>query len=204
MKDLAHRFCNPINMPRPRGARLIEGFSPKLGRRLQFFDHATFGVWIGLEADPSVNALCERPTRLGSAKTDPVIDFWVRRADRDEFLMVTQGDTAQTLPCTVDKTALRCITAVDRAASSVWISNWTRMLPVINAARDAISKTTMKSVSRYVREPISLALIERQFSNGDPTVVRATLFEMLRIGQLVSPALHIESLSLNTTLEPMR
>jgi hypothetical protein len=48
-------------MPRPRGARLIEGFSPKLGRRLQFFDHATFGVWIGLEATPDVITFCERP-----------------------------------------------------------------------------------------------------------------------------------------------
>lgn len=202
MTDLVLRFSNPINMPRPRGARLIEGFSPKLGRRLQFFDHATFGVWIGLEADPSVSALCERPTRLGSAKTDQIIDFWVRRDGGDEFLMVTQGNTDISMPADVEETPLRCINAVDRAASSMWISNWTRMLPVINAARSAISKTTMKSVSRFVREPISLAIIERQFSSGDPTVVRATLFEMLRTGQLVAPALRTEPLSLHTTLEP--
>lgn len=173
MKDRALRFCNPINMSRPRGARLIEGFSPKLGRRLQFFDHATFGVWIGLEADPSVSALCERPTRLGPASNYPIIDFWIRRCDSDEFLMVTQGNTDISLPSDFEETPLRRINAVDRAASSMWISNWSRMLPIINAARSAISKTTMKSVSRFVREPTSLAAIERQFSSGDPTVVRA-------------------------------
>ena len=43
---------------RPRGARLIEGFSPKLGRRLQFFDHTAFAVWIALEATPDVTGVC--------------------------------------------------------------------------------------------------------------------------------------------------
>jgi hypothetical protein len=55
-------------MPRPRGARLIEGFSPKLERRLQFFDHATFAVWIALEATPDVISFCERPSRTGKDK----------------------------------------------------------------------------------------------------------------------------------------
>ncbi len=204
MKDLSPRFCIALNMPRPRGARLIEGFSLKLGRRLQLFSYATFGVWIGLEADPSVSALCERPTRLGSTKTDQIIDFWVRRPAGDEFLMVAQGDTDAALPCKIDETPLRCISAVDRAASAVWTSNWMRMLPVIHAARSAISKSTMKSVSHLVREPTPLAAIERQFSNGDPSVVRATVFELLRTGQLSAPALRTEPLSVHTTLEPMR
>ena len=56
MKDLSHRFSIPIDMPRPRGSRLIEGFSPKLGRRLQFFEHATFAIWIALKAKPDVIA----------------------------------------------------------------------------------------------------------------------------------------------------
>lgn len=204
MKDLSPRFCNPINMPRPRGARLIEGLSPKLGRRLQFFDHATFSVWIGLEADPDVIALCERPTRMGPGKIDPIIDFWVRRATGEEFLLVPHGAVDIPLPSEFNEVPIRTINAVDRAASAVWTSNWMRMLPVINAARNAISKTTMKSVSRFVREPMPLAMIERQFGNGDPTAVRATIFELLRIGQLTAPALRIAPLSLHTTLEPMR
>jgi len=93
MKDLSPRFCIPINMPRPRGARLIEGFSPKLGRRLQFFEHATFAVWIGLGADPEVISLCERPTRMGLGKIDPIIDFWVRRTGGEEFQLVPHAPT---------------------------------------------------------------------------------------------------------------
>lgn len=203
MKDLSPRFCIPINMPRPRGARLIEGFSPKLGRRLQLFDHAAFSVWIGLEADPKVLALCERPARLGLTNADPVIDFWVKQSGGEEFQLVPQGEPDNSLPTNHEETPIRTITAVDRAASSVWTSNWARMLPVINSARSSITKATMKSVSRFVREPLSLAVIERQFGNGDPTVIRATLFEMLRTGQLAAPALRTQPLSLHTSLEPM-
>jgi hypothetical protein len=56
MKDLSPWLCIPIDMPRPRGARLIEEFSPKLGRRLQFFENAAFAVWIALKATPYVIA----------------------------------------------------------------------------------------------------------------------------------------------------
>lgn len=203
MKDLSPRFSIPINMPRPRGARLIEGFSPKLGRRLQFFDYATFSVWIGLEAQPNVLTLCERPTRLGLTDTDPVIDFWVQRTDGEEFQLVPRGEPDIALPIKLEATPIRTITSVERAASNVWTSNWARMLPVINSARGSITKAAMKSVGRFVREPMPLAVIERQFSNGDPSVIRATLFEMLRIGQLTAPALHTQLLSLHTSLEPM-
>ena len=94
MKDLSPRFSFPIDMPRPRGSRLIEGFSPKLGRRLQFFDHATFAVWIALEATPDVITLCERPSRTGKDKGDPIVDFWVRRAVGEEFLFVSHTLTS--------------------------------------------------------------------------------------------------------------
>ena len=61
MKDLARRFCVPVTQTRPKGARLLEGFSPKLKRRVQLFDYSSFSVWIRLEADPKVVAFCERP-----------------------------------------------------------------------------------------------------------------------------------------------
>lgn len=46
MKDLARRFCVPVIQTRPKGARLLEGFSPKLKRRVQLFDYSSFSVWI--------------------------------------------------------------------------------------------------------------------------------------------------------------
>ena len=40
MNDSAPRFATPMDAPRPRGARLLEAFSPKLGRRVRVFDRA--------------------------------------------------------------------------------------------------------------------------------------------------------------------
>ena len=35
-----------------------------------------------------------------------------------------------------------------------------------------------------------------------PTVVRGTIFELLRTGQLMAPSLHTQALSLHTLVEP--
>jgi hypothetical protein len=79
-----------------------------------------------------------------------------------------------------------------------------RMLPIINAARNALTKSALKSICGFVRESTSLAVIERKFTNGDPSVVRATAFELLRTGQLHAPELHTRPLSTTTLLEPTR
>ena len=204
MKDLSPRFSFPIDMPRPRGSRLIEGFSPKLGRRLQFFDHATFAVWIALEATPDVITLCERPSRTGKDKGDPIVDFWVRRAVGEEFLFVPTGDTSVPRLDVCLNLPARTVTVSERAAQSTWTANWMRMLPVVNAARNALTNSALKSICSFVREPRPLAVIERKFASGDPSVVRATIFELLRIGQLDAPELHTRPLSTNTILEPTR
>ena len=58
MTKLSPRFSEPIDMARPRGARLLEAFSPKLGRLIRHFDRAAFDYWVVLEADPGVEIFC--------------------------------------------------------------------------------------------------------------------------------------------------
>ena len=204
MKDLAPRFCAPISVARPRASRLLEGYSPKLGRRVQLFDHAAFAVWIGLEADAAVIALCERPARMGPAANDPPIDFWVQRTDREEFVLVAHRDAASRLPARIDGIEVHHITDADLAAARAWVANWQRLLPVINATRALMSTTLMKSVRSFVCEPTPLAGIEQQFAAGDPAVVRGTVFEMLRTGELAAPTLRVQALTLHSIVEPAR
>lgn len=64
MKDPAARFVSPLQVGRPRRARLLEAHSPKLGRRVRLFDHLAFAQWIRLEADPATLTFCERPARV--------------------------------------------------------------------------------------------------------------------------------------------
>lgn len=202
MRDFSPRYSVPVAISRPRGARLIEGFSPKLKRRVHLFDHLAFSLWIGLEADPRVICLCERPARTGPNAYDPVMDFWVLRADAEEFLMLSRDASNNTQPAPVDGIVVRHVDAAERAASDVWVSNWKRMLPVINATRDVIPKSLMKSVRDFVRQPMALAVVEHEFSCGDPMIARGAIFEMLRRGELVAPSLRLGSLGLYTMLEP--
>ena len=200
MKD-SLRFSAPIDIARPRGARLLESYSPKLARRVQLFDHANFMQWVRLDADPSVMAFCERPARLGA--DGPVISFWVQRLNAQEFVLLSH-DGAVNLPHDHDGTPLRIIAPPELAAAEVWISNWQRMLPVINCTRALVPEPLKKAVLKFVGAPTALSRIESEFSAGDPMLARGAVFELLRTGALAAPSLHTDHLCLHSTIEPIQ
>jgi hypothetical protein len=202
MKESAPRFVTSMSTPRPRGARLLTAFSPKLGRTVRAFDHAAFEQWVRLEVDPGVIAFCEHPCRVGADDDGPLIDFWVARPGQEEMLVVERGQGSTTLPRSVQNIPLRLVPAAEQAAAADWVANWLRMIPVINATRGTAPKTLIKSMLSLVRQPLALSLIEHELSVGDPAVVRGAIFEMLRSGQLMAPSLHTQPLSLHTVVEP--
>ena len=191
-----------MSTPRPRGARLLTAFSPKLGRTVRAFDHVAFEQWVRLEVDPGVIAFCEHPCRVGANDDGRLIDFWVARHGQEEMLVVERGQGPTKLPKSVQNMPLRQVPAAEQAAAAVWVANWLRMIPVINATRGTAPKALIKSVLSLVHRPLALSLVEHEFSVGDPAVVRGTIFELLRTGQLMAPSLHTQALSLHTLVEP--
>ena len=173
---------------------------------MRFFSGATFEQWIRLEADPAVQFLCERPVRVGAGRDERIVDFWVERDSGEVLQLVVgaathSGDDQGRLQ-SFDGLPVQCIAAAELAAASVWIANWRRMLPAINATRSLCPKSLMQSVLRLVREPMALAHVEHGLAMGDPPIVRGAVFELLRTGQLRAPSLHAQPLSLHTLLEP--
>ena len=203
MTKLPPRFSEPIDMARPQGARLLEAFSPKLGRRIRHFDRAAFEYWVVLEADPSVEVFCERPVRLRAAQGETVADFWVRSQHHEAILLLGKHDLSA-LQAEIAGVALQVVAEAEVAAARVWILNWQRMLPVIVAARGSAVPGLSRAVLRFVTGPMPLSRIEREFAFGDPAPVRATVFELLRTGRLQAPSLRTEVLSVLTLLEPIR
>ena len=202
MKESSPRFVTPMSTPRPRGSRLLTAFSPKLGRTVRAFDHAAFEQWVRLETDPGVSSFCEHPCRVGANDDGRLIDFWVARHSQEEMLVVERGQGFAMLPQSVQDIPLRLVPAAEQAAAAVWVANWLRMIPVINATRNVQPKTLIKSVLSLVGRPLALSLVEHELSVGDPAVVRGTIFELLRTGQLMAPSLHTQALSLHTLVEP--
>ena len=160
MEESAPRFVTPMSMPRPRGARLLTAFIPKLGRTVRVFDHAGFDQWIRLQADPGVNAFCKHPRHVGSGDEGALIDFWVAGRSNEEMLVLERGQVAAKLPSSVQDIPPRLVRAAEQAAAAVWVSNWQRLIPVINVTRGLAPETLVKSVLSPVHKPLALSLID--------------------------------------------
>lgn len=196
------RFVAALPLPRPRGSRLLQGFSPSLARPVQFASRAAFEHWIWLEANADVRTFCERPIRTKWLSETIMIDFWVQTDQHEYFAHVVPGERRTDWPETLnDLPVEQCIDA-DRLSRTLLVQNWQRMLTTINAARGSIPATLIKAVLNQVNEPMPLSHVEARCSGSDPACIRAAVFESIRLGRLCAPSLQTEPLSLNTVVAP--
>lgn len=101
--------AEPVAVARPRGAHRVEGFSPKLTRRLTFYRHDLLEQWILFEADPAVVTFSERPGYVNVSAKQCLADFWVFYADRQELVIlddVFYDEPATRSHCQLDGAAL--------------------------------------------------------------------------------------------------
>ena len=196
------RFESPLALVRPRGFRLLQGFSPTLARPVQFIRRNTFEHWLCLEADPAVQGFCERPAEAVLNGRRVALDFWVQWADDEALVLLMRDDGDSSLPEQVLRLPLKQIPLAEHAARAVLVQNWHRILTVVNATRTSVSVRLLDDIRESVNAPTSLARIEGNFASDDLPTVRGAVFELLRTGRLRSPSLACTSLSLNTILEP--
>jgi len=198
------KISEPVALARPRGARRLEAFSPKLSRRMIFFRRMQMDQWILLEADPAVITFCERPGYVVVEDERRLADFWVRFSGRQELVILDDLE-AENLPVATHRDLddatlpVRTVASAEIAAAQVWIDNWRRMLPYIVANRDLISAALSRAIERFVAHPHRLLDVEREFATGDPVLVRAALFGLLHAGKVNAPELLTQPLSLLTT-----
>lgn len=201
---ISARFQSAISNVRPRGVRVIESYSPKLGRRLQCFGEDAFRQWVRLEAYPSVEAFCERPTYLDFGDDKRLADFWIRQQDRETLLVLNDEVQASTITINDVELEVRTVLPVEFAAARTWVGNWERMLPVVISCHQQIPQSLQKSILKFIVEPTPLLRVEQEFVTGDPMLVRASVFSLLHQGQLEAPQLETEALSYRTFFQPGR
>ncbi|MGX0623287.1 hypothetical protein ACUXAV_006011 [Cupriavidus metallidurans] len=168
-----------------------------------FYQRPAVEQWLLLEADPAVVSFCERP---GYAQIDGcrrLADFWVRYGDREELILLDDARSEDEAPAAnsdLDDKALsiRYVAIAELAAARIWIDNWQRMLPYLVANRDLVAPTVPGAIERFLKEPQRLLAIEREFSTGDPVLVRAALFGLLHAGKVTAQELRTQPLSLLT------
>ena len=79
----------PIAFARPRGAHRFDAFSLKLQRRLTLYRRSALEAWLMIESDPVVHSFCERPGLVRLDGQRCVADFWVRFADCEELVVLS-------------------------------------------------------------------------------------------------------------------
>lgn len=199
---MSPRFCKPVTARQRPTVRFVEAFSPKLNRRVRLLGRHAFELWLLLESDPEVFAFCERPIHINDDQD--VVDFWVRRDECERFLIIGDRKAGNTHLSNYPDIELRCVTLAELAANHVWLRNWERILPYINCCRGIPSPALQESILRFIAEPTQLSRVERHFSTGDPSVVRAALFGLLHAGRIQSSDLRVQPLNSLTSFEPRR
>lgn len=203
MEDSLH-IAEPVVLARPRGAHRFEAFSPKLVRRLTFYRRALLEQWVLFEANPAVITFCERPGYVQIDGHQRLADFWVRYVDRQELVLLDEPQaecdaTKSRRDLDGEAVPIRRVPPAELFAARVWIDNWQRMLPCLVANRGLVPPALSRAIERFVGQPQRLLAIEREFSTGDPVLVRTALFGLLHSGRARAPELQIQPLSLLTS-----
>lgn len=198
----------PIALDRPRGAHRLEAFSLKANRRLTLCRLSALEQWVILEADPRVTAFCERPGFIQTEEKRYLADFWVRYFDHQELVILfdspSEPSAKPEMPLDHAGLTVRKVQSSEIAASRAWIANWKRMLPCLVATRGLVPPTLTSAIERYVARPRRLLSIEREFTTGDPVLVRAAVFGLLHAGRVQAPELRAHELSLLTEFVAVR
>jgi len=203
MEDSLH-IAEPIALARPRGAHRFEAFSPKLARRVMFYRRPVLEQWLLLEANPKVITFCERPGYVLIDGCRHLADFWVRYVDHNDLVLLSDSTIERDSKAScrdLDGSAsqIRFVAPAELAAARVWTDNWQRMLPYLVANRKLVPPSLPHAIARFVKHPQRLLDIEREFSVGDPVLVRAALFGLLHNGRVSAPELQTQPLSLLTS-----
>ncbi|MDR5670998.1 hypothetical protein KPA97_67330, partial [Burkholderia cenocepacia] len=140
-----------------------------------------------------------RPCYVQIGEARRLVDFWVDYDGRQEFVVLSDSASkiphASPLEGEPDAVPIRSVASTDLAAAHVWIDNWRHMLPCLVAARGLVPSSLQHTVETFVTIPHTLLEIEREFTVGDPVLVRAAVFGLLHAGHVSAVDLRTEPLS---------
>jgi hypothetical protein len=187
-----------VEAKRRPGHRRIEVFSPKIKRRVTLFSWDAHDAWLLLEADPSVQAFCERPAYV-EGEAGRLLDFWVDQGGHSKFWALSSEDSeSESLPKTAHGVTLRVLRRPDMIAFAMRIQNWAQIVPYrISFVRQS-DRRLQKDLFARLEKPHRLERIEAAFHPVDISVVRAALFNLLAEGKVVAPEMDLAPLGLDT------
>lgn len=205
------RFERPASNARNPKAHRYDVFGPKIKREISIFGQSALLLWTTLEADPDVDAYCERP--LVIPETSRAVDFWVRRKGSDCFVILLkqselEEDGSRSLPAKVQtwidasRTAVVLVNPGELMPRKVLLENWGSIIRDLSAFSRYVPVKLTEEVRKAMQDTISLGQIERDFEDQDPVLARVALFSLLHQGLVLCPQLEHAPLSSSMMFAP--
>ncbi|MFC0252034.1 hypothetical protein ACWV27_13745 [Massilia varians] len=207
------RFASPTDNSRPHGSHRYDVFGPKIQRQLALFGRDALDAWTLLEADPDVVAYCERPLSLPDLKRKRVVDFWVCRKEREEFIFLLRpSELASRLDHPSSIPAFRAWAASsnvepafvdpdDIARQKLLLSNWESFLCDLSAFGRYVPKALSDQVLKALPSFKTLTELEQHFAEEDPVLLRVAVVSLLHQGRAICSTLGSETFSSRTVIE---
>jgi hypothetical protein len=129
-----------------------------------------------LEADPTVQAFCERPAYVEGG-AGRVLDFWVDQGGHAKFWALSSEDS-ESLPKTAHGVTLRVLRRPDMVAFAMRIKKkWGADRAVSDQLRPAFGRPASERHMRSLGEAAPPRANRSAFHPIDDSVVRAALFD---------------------------
>jgi hypothetical protein len=192
----APRFVEPAVMDRPPKAHRFDVYSPKLGRQVTLFGRDALDLWTTLEGSPQVLSFCERPMKIPGASRHRCFDFWARRADREELLvLLRESERKEANPnsrheilakldgTTLDGALIRCLDPAHMADHAIALANWGSIIRDLSAFERFVPQALCKDLVAAIEQPKSIRQLQEDFAPCDSTTIRIGIYLLLHRGQ---------------------
>lgn len=202
------RFERPASNARHPDAHRYDVFGPKVGREVTLFGLAALHAWIFLEADPAVEAYCERPLIIPESKR--AADFWFRKTDSEGFILLLkeseradegmENKLPKAVRAWVDSgtNVVHLINPEEQARADSFLENWQWIIQDVSAFSRYLPATLADEICGGVKDESTLEVLEREFLAVEPVLVRVAVFWLLHRGRLACPQLEHSAINEST------
>lgn len=207
-------YETPADNRRPHGSYRFDVYSLKAGRRMTLYGKSALCLFIDLEADFEVDALCERALVIPGTKPARVVDFWAMRGGVPTFYLITKQpeawDKEKKKFAFVDfykwvadcKGKLVEVLADEFEKRRVRYDNWSLILQHLISHRGQVSEKLIDRCSDMMPAKWQLRDFENNISDVDSMLVRAAVFTLMSKGKLRCKT--IESMPITHSTEVSR
>jgi hypothetical protein len=200
--DAASDFpFRPVAIQRSKWTHHFHVWSPKLARRLALYSWQAIDFWAMIESHASILTFCELPGFILVDQRPHIADFVLRKSEGDEFV-VLDGLPLSTLDTherdILDPLPVTSVSTDALKPHRQWIDNWLRILPYVTSNFRFVTPRLIDFVEENLSSAKPLFTIERDALPADPVLTRTAVFELARLGRLISADLNATPLSLHT------